>query len=428
MSTSGPTGPSGATPDPGEDLGFPLPPPARASRVGVFAALAIIVGGAFTFGYMRKKEARGEVPKGETGLPRVEVITAKPLTSDKPFELPGTVRALEETQIFARVTGYVRTWNVDIGDKVKAGQVLAEIDAPDLASQLSQARAQAAAAQAAVTQAVAQRDYSKSTSSRYTTLADQQLVAQAQVEETQARAKTDEANLSSAQSSAAAQAANVRRLTELQGFTRVIAPFAGTVTQRAIERGALVRDGQSGTPLFTIVATDPVRVFLDLPQSVATYVTPGTDATITVREFPGRTFAGKVTRSAGALDPQLHTMTTEVQIPNPDGTLLPGMYVQAQLTFPAPRDVLVIPATSLYSDANGTRLATVDANNKIHFVKVEIERDTGATLQIGAGLQPTDRFLKIAAPTLSEGDVVVVVPSPTPAGPAPAPKATASKK
>jgi RND family efflux transporter MFP subunit len=419
MSTSGPT-------DAPEDLGFPLPPPARASRVGVFAAIAIIVGGAFTFGYLRKKEARGEVPKGETGVPRVEVISPKPLTSDKPLELPGTVRALEETQIFARVTGYVRTWNVDIGDKVKAGQVLAEIDAPDLASQLSQARAQAAAAQAAVKQAIAQRDYSKSTSSRYTTLADQQLVAQAQVEETQARAKTDEANLSSAQSNVAAQEANVRRLTELEGFTRVIAPFAGTVTQRAIERGALVRDGQSGTPLFTIVATDPVRVFIDVPQSVATTIQPGAAATITVREFPGRTFAGKVTRSAGALDPQLHTMTTEVQIPNPDGTLLPGMYVQAQLTFPAPRDLLVIPATALYSDANGTRLATVDASNKIHFVKVQIERDTGATLQIGAGLEPTDRILKIAAPSLSEGDVVEVAAAPP--APAPAPKATASKK
>jgi RND family efflux transporter MFP subunit len=407
------------TPDAPEDLGFPLPPPARASRVGVLAVVAIVVGGAFTFGYLRKKEARGEVPKSEAGVTRVEVITPKPLANDKPLALPGTVRALEETQIFPRVTGYVRTWNVDLGDKVKAGQVLAEIDAPDLVSQLSQARAQAAAAHATVKQASAQRDYSESTSTRYTTLADQQLVAKAQVEETQAKAKTDAANLTSAQSNAAAQEANVRRLAELQGFTRVIAPFAGTVTQRAIERGALVRDGQTGTPLFTIVATDPVRVFIDVPQSVAMNIKPGTDATVTAREFPGRTFAGKVTRSAGALDPQLHTMITEVQIPNPDGTLLPGMYVQAQLAFQTPRNVLEVPATALYNDANGTRLATVDASNKIHFVKIEIERDTGATLQIAAGITVTDRVLKIATPTLAEGDTVEVAPPPAPATPKP---------
>ncbi|MDX2088031.1 MAG: efflux RND transporter periplasmic adaptor subunit [Kofleriaceae bacterium] len=409
-----------------EDLGFQLPQPARTSRVVVFVVLALVVGGAFAFGYMRKKEARSAVPPGASGPRRVDVITPKALTSDKPLVLPGTVRALEETQLYARVTGYVKAWHADLGDKVTAGQLLAEIDAPELSSQLAQARAQLAAARAAVKQAVAQRDYSASTSSRFTTLADQQLVAKAQVEETEARAKTAEATLSSAESNVLAAEANVRRLAELQSFTRVVAPFAGTITQRAIERGALVREGTTGLPLFTVVATDPVRVFVDVPQSIATSIKPGAIATISVREYAGRTFEGKVTRAAGALDPALHTMTTEIQLANPENILLPGMYVQASLLSPVPRRILEIPATALYNDANGVRVATVDANNKIHFAKIEIERDTGATLQIASGLEGSERLLKIAIPALTEGETVEVAPLPAP--PAPTKAAAAATK
>ncbi|HVK89234.1 MAG TPA: efflux RND transporter periplasmic adaptor subunit [Kofleriaceae bacterium] len=410
-----------STPGDSDDLGFPLPPPARASRVGVFVVVGLVVGGAFAFGYLRKQEARSEISAPEAGVRRVEVIAPKAIASDRPLALPGTVRALEETQLYARVTGYVKAWHVDLGDKVKAGQLLAEIDAPELASQLSQARAQLASARAAVKQATAQRDFSQSNSSRYSALADQKLVARAQVEETEARAKTDEASLSSAESNVAAQEANVRRLSELQAYTRVVAPFAGTVTQRAIERGALVREGSTGAPLFTIVATDPVRVFVDVPQSIAMHVRPGAEATISVRELGARPFAGKVTRVAGALDPQLHTMTTEIQIPNSDAALLPGMYVQAQLMFSVPHRVLEIPATALYNDANGTRVATVDEGGRAHYVKIEIERDTGATLQVAAGLTGTERVLKIAVPALAEGEPLEVAPPPA------APKAAANK-
>jgi RND family efflux transporter MFP subunit len=392
-----------------EDLGFSLPPPSRTSRTGVIVVLVVLVGGAFAFGWSQRSKARSNVESSslEAKPTRVEVMKPAVAESDREMTLPGTVRALEQTKIYPRVTGYVRKWLVDIGDKVKAGQLLVEIDVPDLDAQLSQARAQLAQAQAAVKQVVAQRDYSKANTQRYESLASQKLVSQSQVEQTQAQASTDEASVASAESNVVAQQANVRRLIETQAFSRVVAPFAGTITTRNIERGDLVSETKT-TELYTIAAIDPVRVFVEVPQTVVANVHPGAEATIMVREYPGRKFTGKVTRSAGALDPDLHTMTTEVQVPNPDGTLLPGMYAQASLTFPVPHRVIEIPATALYSDAQGLRVVVVDAQQKVHFAPITIERDTGATLQIATGLTGDERVVKFAVPGLAEGDPLEV--------------------
>lgn len=398
-----------------EDLGFDLPPPAQASRVKVIVAIAFVVAGAFAFGYLQKRNRHVDASftAREQGPTRVEVMKATVLASDRALALPGEVRPLEEAKIYSRSAGYVRKWLVDIGDKVNEGQLLAEIDTPELDAQLAQARAQLAQARAAVKQAAAQRDFAKSSSARYEVLADQKLVSKSQVEQQQAQAATDEATVSSAESNVVAQEANVRRLLELQSFSKVTAPFAGTITARTIDRGTLVGVG-GATPMFTLVATDPVRVFVDVPQSVAPSVKPGTDATITVREYAGRTFAGKVTRSAGALDPELHVMSTEIQVANADSALMPGMYVQVALTLAVPHRVLEIPSTALFSDAQGLRVATVDAQQRIKLVPITIERDTGQTLWIATGLTGDERILKIAVPTLLDGDPVEIVqPVPT---------------
>jgi RND family efflux transporter MFP subunit len=404
-----------------EDLGFPLPPPSRTSRTSVIVVLAIVVGGAFAFGWAQRSKAHSStlLVSVETRPTRVEVITPAVVESDRAMTLPGTVRALEQTKIYPRVTGYVRKWLVDIGDKVTAGQLLVEIDTPELDAQLSQARAQLAQAQAAVKQVSAQRDYSRSNTQRYESLADQKLVSNAQVEQFQAQASTDEASVASAESNVAAQHANVRRLAETQAFSRIVAPFAGTITTRNIERGDLVTEDKT-TELYTIAATDPVRVFVEVPQTVAASVQAGAEATLKVREHPDRTFTGKVTRAAGALDPDLHTMTTEVQVPNPDGALMPGMYVQVVLTFSVPHRVVEVPATALYSDSQGLRVGVVDANGKLHFAPITIERDTGATLQIATGLTGDERVVKIAVPGLVEGDPLEV--SGPRAGPSTPPK------
>jgi RND family efflux transporter MFP subunit len=395
-----------------EDLGFELPPPAQASRVRVIAILVLVVAVALSLAYLQQRSARGNSPvvARDPGPTRVEIMKAAALTSDRALSLPGEIKPLEEAKIYSRSSGYVRKWYADIGDKVKEGQLLAEIDTPELDAQLAQGRAQLAAARAAVKQAAAQRDYAKSNSQRYETLADQKLVSKAQVEQTQAQTATDEATVSAAESNVIAQEANVRRLMELQAFAKVTAPFAGTITQRTIDRGTLVGEG-GATPMFTLVATDPVRVFIDVPQSVAPSVQVGTAAVVSVREYAGRAFTGKVTRAAGALDPELHVMTTEVQVPNPDHALMPGMYVQVALTLAVPHHVLEIPATALYSDAAGLRVATVDAQQRIKFVPITIERDTGATLWIATGLTGDERILKIAVPSLADGDAVEIAPA-----------------
>ena len=394
-----------------EELGFELPQAARASRTRVLLVVIALAGGAFAFGWARHHAGGGAGPlvvsDPGAAAARVQVMKPKVLESDQALVLPGTVKPLEETKIYPRVTGYVKRWLVDIGDKVKQGQLLAEVETPELDAQLVQARAQLAQARAAVQQMIAQRDFSKSNTARYETLADQKLVAKAAVEQTQAQAATDEANVAAAEANVAAQEANVKRLAETQAFAHVVAPFNGTVTTRSIDRGSLVGAGDT-TPMFTVVATDPVRVFVDMPQTVAPSVKPGADATVLVREYAGRKFPGKVTRTANALDPDLHVMSTEVDVPNPDGALLPGMYVQAQLTLPVPHHVVEIPATALYSDAQGTRVAVIDAQQKAHLVPITIERDTGATLWVATGLTGDERLVQIAVPSLGEGDPVEI--------------------
>jgi membrane fusion protein, multidrug efflux system len=405
-----------------EDLGFELPAAAKTSRTGIVIVLAVLAGIGFVFGYMQHKKAHGDtaLPHGEAAV-KVDVVKPTTLTSDRALAVPGVTKALEETKIFPRTTGYVRRWLVDIGDHVKEGQLLAEIDVPDLDAQLSQARAQLASSRAAVKQAMAQRDYTKQNSARYQTLADQKLVAKNQVEQTQAQAATDEATVMANEANVVAAEANVRRLSDLQNFAKVTAPFAGTITTRSIDRGALLTDNAT-TPMYTLVATDPIRVFIDVPQTIAANIQPGIEAAVTVRELPNRTFAGKVTRSARTLDPDLHTMSTEIQVPNPDGVLLPGMYVQAALNLSVPHKVVEIPATALYNDSQGLRVAVVDAQNKIHFAPITIERDTGATLWVATGLSGDEKLIKVAVPALVEGDIVDVKEAPPPSkstGPAP---------
>jgi RND family efflux transporter MFP subunit len=190
-----------------------------------------------------------------------------------------------------------------------------------------------------------------------------------------------------------------------------VAPFAGTVTARSVERGALVSAG-NGTPLFKVAALDPVRVFIQAPQDVAPSIRAGAAAKVTVREFPGRIFEGKVARAAGALDPTTRTMTTEVRVPNPKGELLPGVYAQVALALPVPHKTYEIPATALMNDAAGLRVAIVDVTGAIRLVPVTIERDTGATFLIASGLDGTERVVKLAGPELTDGRKVDVAPGP----------------
>ncbi|HVH41119.1 MAG TPA: efflux RND transporter periplasmic adaptor subunit [Labilithrix sp.] len=389
------------------DLGFDLPPPAKvsASRVGVFLlAAATLLVAAFLMTWLPKRRARQELEASTkadiAAIPRVETLAPKVLASDRALVLPGTMRPLEEATIRTRSNGYVRRRLVDIGDKVESGALLVEIDTPELDQQLDQARAQLAQAAAALQHAQASSEYSKASLVRREKLAPSGVTSQEELDKSRTEASVADSNVAVAKANLEAQNANVRRLTQEKAFSRVVAPFAGTITARSVEKGALVNPTAE---LFKLSTTDPMRVFIEVPQDVAPGVRTDVPASVTVREYAGRKFEGKVARSAGALDPQSRTMTTVVHVPNPKGELLAGMYARVEITLPLPHRVLEVPATSLLSDGHGTRVAVVGADKRIHLVPVVIERDTGPTIQIATGISDTDRVVRIASADLVEG-------------------------
>jgi RND family efflux transporter MFP subunit len=394
------------------DLGFDLPPPASVSKVRATAialVVAAVLGVGFVFGYLPRAHERAalvtETSTNDHEVKRVETVTPTERASDRAIQIPGSVQPLEETIVYARANGYVRKWYRDIGDKVKDQEVLAEIETPELDQELDQARAQLLQAQAGLLQSNANRDLSKANLERYKALIPSGVVSQADLDQKNAQSLVDEANVKVSQANVSAQEANIRRLTQLKQFARVVAPFGGVVTQRWVEIGALVTAGNA-TPLYKVAAMDPARVFIQVPQDVAPSVRPDVAVKVAVREYAGRVFDGKVTRSADELDPATRTMTTEVRIPNADGALIAGMYADVALVLPSPHRVYEVPASALYTDSKGARVATLDAESKIHFVPVVVERDTGSTIEIASGIGPDTHVVKLASAELSEGKIV----------------------
>jgi membrane fusion protein (multidrug efflux system) len=401
---------------PRDDLGFDLPAPAvltRSRALVIGATALVLLGAAFASVYVPGRAARASLEastlSAERGDLRVEVVVPKAGASDRAIVLPGSVQPLEETTLYARASGFTRRWLVDIGDKVTEGQLLAEIETPELDQEQAQARAQLAQAAASVLQASANRDFSKTNLARYVGLTKEGLASQQDLDQKRAQAEVDEANVNVAAAAVSAQHANLQRLAQLKSFARVTAPFAGTVTARWIERGALVSPG-TATPLFKIAALDPVRVFIQVPQDVAPSVRAEVPAKVTIREYAGRAFDGRVVRSAGALDAATRTMNTEVRVPNPRGELMAGMYAQVALTLPSSHRVFEVPVTALQSDARGTRVAVVDAAGKVKLVPVVVERDTGTAVEVSSGLDGTERVVKLASAELADGKAVVVLP------------------
>jgi RND family efflux transporter MFP subunit len=421
---SAPSQPTPAHPAvPAHDLGFDLPPPAKVSRkglVGIVGGVVAVIALAFAAGYLPKRQERAALDDVAAAnadrVTRVEVVTPKVGQRDRAALLPGSVQPLEETVLYARASGFVKRWLVDIGDKVKEGQVLVEIETPELDQELDQARSQLGQAQPELARAKANRELSQANLQRYKQLAPAGVASQADLDQHQAQASVDEANVSVSAANISAQEANVRRLTQLKAFNKVTAPFGGTITQRWAEIGALVTAG-NGQPLYRIAAMDPARVFVQVPQDVAPSVRPTLAAKVTVREYPGRAFDGTVARAAGELDQATRTMTTEVRVPNPDGTLIAGMYAEVALTLPYPHRVLELPATALITDAKGQRVATIAADSTIHLIPVVVERDTGTTIEVSTGLAGDERVVKLASAELVEGKSVEAIVKP--AEPAP---------
>ncbi len=319
----------------------------------------------------------------KTQLPRVSVTTPRQSAPTVEIELPGDANPLEETTVYPRTSGYLKRWLVDIGDEVKSGQLLAVIDTPDVDQQLSKAKATLNTLVARQITAESDLKLAETTLLRYEALDRDNAVAKLELDQRRSAAETSRSALAAAKADVAGGQADVDRLKTLQDFSRVYAPFDGTITARNVEVGQLLTNGNGAAQsLFQIANTNPVRVFVNVPQIYSPGVTVGLEAQIVVREMPGRKFIGKVTRTAGAIDPTTRTLRTEVDVPNPNHTLLTHAYVHVRMNIVRENPPLLIPASALVFNADGTRVAVVDATQHIHFQPVEVQGDYGTDIGI----------------------------------------------
>jgi RND family efflux transporter MFP subunit len=309
--------------------------------------------------------------------PTVAVVAPEKAPATVSVDLPGQTQAYTEAPIFAQTTGYVKKWYFDIGAKVKAGDVLAEIDTPQVDQDLNQAKANLAQAQAAL-------DLSRVTFRRDQDLLERKVIAQQDFD-------TASSDLHSKEATVNANAAAVSRLQALEDFKIVRAPFDGIVTRRNTDIGQIVNSG-SGTPLFDVAQVSPLRIYVNVPEAMAGYVRIGGPAHVTFSTFPGQKFSGQVVRTAQAIDPTSRTLLTEIDVANDSGQLLPGAYSPVHLETEGPTSLLV-PSSSLLFRSEGASLGVVGSDNRIHLKKVKIGRDLGRKLEIVSGLSPTDRVV-----------------------------------
>jgi RND family efflux transporter MFP subunit len=375
----------------------PADPAARAKVVrgtrivAVVVVLLLVVGAGRTI-VGRMANARVlEANVAASATPYVRTTVVRSGEGGQTLALPGTLQGFQQAPIAARAAGYVRRWTKDIGSHVAKGEVLAVIESPEVDQQLSQA-------EAARQQAAAGLALAKSTVDRWEALRRKDVVSQQELDERRSGATQAAANLAAAD-------ANVQRLRQLQGFTRVTAPFDGVITRRNVEVGDLV--DSSGKTLFVLTQMDPLRIYVNVPQSYAQLVRAGQKVVVTQAELRGRTFSGEVARSAGAIDPATRTMQVEINLPNRDGTLLPGAYVQVDLPL-AGAKTLVVPTNVLLFRGEGTRVALVDADHRVRLKPVTLGRNLGESIEVLGGVADGDRLVVNPSDSLAEGDAIAI--------------------
>lgn len=365
-------------------------------RVGIGAAvIAIAVVGV---GIVSRINATEELRQtaADAALPTVAVVTPKADAEGNALVLPGNVQAYNSAAINARTNGYVGRWLADIGDQVRAGQPLAILDAPDVDQQL-------AAAQADYQTALANQRLAETTSKRWTSMLKEDAVSQQEADE-----KAGDLAARIAVSNAAL--ANVKRLKALQGFTRLSAPFDGVVTSRSAQIGALVVAGNaSAQPLFTVSDIHRVRIYVRVPQGFSAAVKPGATATLSLPEYPGRSFTATMTSSAGAVDPQSGAVLVQLQAPNPDAALKPGAFAQVRFQVAAGQgNALSLPGSAILYGNDGPTVAVVGNDGRVTVKPVTIARDEGATVQLSGGITPQDRVVDTPPDAIRTGDRVQV--------------------
>jgi len=357
----------------------------------VLIVLALLVVGGLTLLARRTQYKALANETEKMAIPSVQVIhpTAEPSQED--LVLPSTTQAYVESPIYARTNGYLIRWYHDIGSRVKKGELLADIDTPEVDQQLVQAKADLGTSKA-------NEDLSKITANRYQELIKTDGVSKQEVDNAVG-------DFAAKKATTAASEANVRRLEELESFKHIYAPFSGVITQRNVDPGNLINagNGGAGQALFNLAQTDPIRAYVRVPEIYAPTIHAGLTASLELVQYPGRRFDGKVVRTADAIDLASRTLNTEVDVPNKNGELLPGGYAQVHLGVKVTGEHLVVPVNALLFRAEGLRVVVVDDNHKTHLQELSIGRDYGTTLEVLQGLRSSDWIVLNPADSLEEG-------------------------
>src|SRR5579859_4111215 len=370
----------------------------------VVVAILIVVGGILVF--QRRVQYQALANETEAAaIPTVAIIHPSLEAGDENLVLPGTLQAYVESPIYARTNGYLRKWYHDIGSRVNKGELLADIDTPEVDQQLGQSRAD-------LNTAKANAQLSDITAARYTELLKTDGVSKQEVDNAMGDQAAKRAIVQSSE-------ANVRRLEELESFKHIYAPFSGVLTQRNIDPGNLINagNGGAGQALFNLAQTDPIRAYVRVPEVYAPNIHAGLTASLELVQYPGRRFEGKVVRTADAIDLASRTLNTEVDVPNKSGELLPGGYAQVHLLVGVTGARLQVPVNALLFRAEGLRAVVVDANHKTHLQQLSIGRDYGTSLEVLQGLNATDWIVLNPADSLDEGVQVNVKEVPQEAAP-----------
>ena len=377
----------------------PAPPRKALMMVGVLLLVLLAAGGLTFWDHVSHERALAKETERET-VPTVAVVYPLAEKPDEDLVLPGSLLAYVESPIYARTNGYLVRWYRDIGSHVTKGELLANIDTPEVDQELDQARATRL-------QILAQMDIAKITTDRWDNLRKTDSVSAQEADQYASGYKQSKANLAAAE-------ANVRRLEQLEGFKNVYAPFTGVLTRRDIDPGALINAGSGtvGTELFRLAQIDPLRVYTSVPQAYAPFIKVGAKTAVTLQEFPGEKFYGKVVRTAEAIDLPTRSLLTEVDVPNKDGRLLPGSLGEVHFAVGTGVNKVTIPVNAMLFRAEGAQVAVIGPDGRVQLRHINIGRDYGTTLEILGGVSPTDRVVINPADSLEEGQQVNVVPTP----------------
>jgi len=368
----------------------------HSARLAMIIVVVLLLAGGFSV-VRRLSDRKALAKETETlAIPTVAVTNPKAEAADDQLTLPAQLQAYVQSAIYSRTNGYLLRWTKDIGSHVNKGELLADIDTPEVDQELSQAKA-------ARQQIAAQLQLAKSSAERWTNLRKTDSVSQQEADQQTSAYTQAQANLAAAD-------ANVRRLEQLESFKHIYAPFSGVITRRNVDTGALINAGSTSQQheLFDIAQVDPLRVYVSVPQGDAPSIKRGMSAYVTLQEFPGQKFTGKVVRTADAIDPATRTLLTEIDVPNKGDRLLPGAYAQVSFAVPVQTVRITVPVNALLFRSEGPRIAVVGSDHKVHLKPIMIGRDFGTKLEILNGLTAQDQIVLNPADSLEEGQQVNV--------------------